>query len=46
MIEGGWWQRVEFDGVTWPVPSENSQFRLRGADERELFLPELGVYSS
>ncbi|WP_291202972.1 LptF/LptG family permease [Hyphomonas sp.] len=33
--------RLEFGELTWPINSDETAFRPRGGDERELFLPEL-----
>lgn len=33
--------RIEYGALIWPVMAETGQYRARGADERELFLPEL-----
>ncbi len=33
--------RLDFGELTWPINSEGADFRPRGGDERELFLPEL-----
>ena len=33
--------RLDFGELTWPINSDETDFRPRGGDERELFLPEL-----
>ncbi|ABI75469.1 putative permease [Hyphomonas neptunium ATCC 15444] len=35
------YDRIEYGELSWPVIAETGQYRARGGDERELFLPEL-----
>ena len=40
------YDRIEYGELRWPVIAEAGQYRARGGDERELFLPELLARSS
>lgn len=35
------YDRIEYGELSWPVIPDGGQYRARGGDERELFLPEL-----